>query len=161
MHRDLTQKMYHVSRIDLGARVTLMPRVPENAGLEECKVTQRVCFSPSLWQCLVGMVGTSRVSAIITDLFAEHLLSGLNPAIYMTQKKLHEPARVLDYGVTGEMWSVDPIQVTRVGYLDFRRIVESGQAFTTREQRHGISADYFQGWIAGNHIGLRAMVLGK
>ena len=49
--------MFHVSKRDLGEYITLTPRVPKNATKTEDRITPRVCFSPTVEQCVIGIVG--------------------------------------------------------------------------------------------------------
>jgi hypothetical protein len=111
--------MFHVSRRDLGKLVTLTPQIPRNAAKDECRVTPRVCFSPTVEQCVIGIVGYG-LSQDITFLgaFFELANSTWCPTVYYTDEVLFEPEWVNDFHITHEEWSLAPITVERIGYID-------------------------------------------
>jgi hypothetical protein len=112
--------MFHISRKDLGGEVTLTPKIPANMLLkvQECD-TQRVCFSPTIQQCLVGIIGYE-ISWEATLLEAWIKSSNHIYTVYQTVEDL-TPAPSLegsDYHLTQEHWSLNPIAVTRLGFIN-------------------------------------------
>jgi hypothetical protein len=112
-------EMFHVSKRDLGHILTLTPQIPRSAGNDECLITPRVCFSPTVEQCVIGIVGYG-VSHDITFLAAFSVLAnaGWCPTVYYTDEDLIEPDRVSDFHITQEHWALDPVKVERIGYID-------------------------------------------
>lgn len=100
--------MYHVSRVYLGLKPTFEPRIPTYMSDEECKKTPRICVSPSVTQCLLGIQG-------ITQL--RHLAMELNSGWYVYETKLKGRAakKVSDFGITEEHWILEPTQFNYVG----------------------------------------------
>lgn len=117
--------MYHVSRRDLGHIVTLTPQIPRSATKDECHLTPRVCFSPTVEQCVMGIVGYG-LSQDITFLgaFMELANASWCPTVYHTDETLFEPEWVSDFHITHEEWALAPITVERIGYIDCMAMVE-------------------------------------
>jgi hypothetical protein len=114
------KRMFHVSRQDLGEEFTLTPKIPANTLLkiQECN-TFRVCFSPSIRQCLIGIVGYE-ISEEAT-LLESWVKSGRYVyTVYTTDKSLVSAPYLegSDYVITQEHWSLEPISVTRLGFLN-------------------------------------------
>ena len=120
--------MYHISRKDLGETTALKPKIPKYRHEAECSTTRRVCFSPTVEQCVLGLIGfgINRELTIFTT-FLE-LASPIDcPTVYCTNEKLFKPLPIGDFGITDEHWSLEPIVVERCGYLDCMAMVEDRQ----------------------------------
>lgn len=142
---------FHVSHADLGERVIMTPRIPYSANPAECPNTKRVCFAPTVWQCLAGICGTSKFSCILNELLYHSIPSGLQPAVYVTRRKLVTPPKLVsDYEFTGEVWSLEPIEVVRIGYVDLRRFVSKLQVGVTSKAKHDLSKEFYAGWCLGD-----------
>ena len=194
--------MYHLSFSNLGPRTILDIKRPDRSYSEEKSFPERVCFAPTIEQCVLGMEGLfdsnkktvfeqllksieHRQQMIIADypymfaqnkevfpdlnidmindfsfeelpdivknhfirqnkkmikLYHEHnifskeyekdrnknFFSGvttytnelhLNLTCYQTKSELIKPESVTDFKDTGEMWSLKPILVERIGFL--------------------------------------------
>jgi hypothetical protein len=124
---------YHVSDANLGRTVTLVPKLPGTAGPKECARTPRVCFSPTVWQCLVGKEGTASTAAILHGLLYQVSKAKIGdviaqPAVYRTEATLHKctAKQVPDIKVSGEHWSKVPIKVKLDGYIDLQKLLKVG-----------------------------------
>lgn len=123
---------FHVSRIYLGPRVVLTPRQPETAIHHERGLPDRVCFAPSVRQCLASLSG-ARVSALVIGetLPRRKKVNGkwahANPVVYQTNKRLRRPPQDRsDFALTGERWSLGPIEVERVGFVCLEHLTHHG-----------------------------------
>lgn len=140
---------YHISAKDHGAKFEFTPKVPATAGPRECQVTERVCFSPTVWQCLIGVCGTSKFIAIAYELLYVALRDGTQPVVYQTRAKLTPPPKlVTDFKVTGEMWSLKPITCYRRGYVDLLHLITQRKIKIVQTQDAAISKDFYAGWEA-------------
>lgn len=104
--------MYHISAYYLGKKIVLMPKVPSTVMADEDNETARVCFAPSIEQCLLGIRGTKSIDKTYTGQYGYFL--------YSTEETL-EPAgtRVPDFYRTNEHWSLKPVKVKFVGVVYF------------------------------------------
>lgn len=126
---------YHISRLDLGVSPTLTAKVPETCCPVKEGTTPRVCFSPSLRQCLHALSGVAKatladaISELMTASWDDYLemkrgpVTLDNPTIYTTRKKLVLPPDVSDFRLTGEQWSIKDIKVNRLGYIDLLELM--------------------------------------
>lgn len=105
--------MFHVSKRDLGEKVILTPSIPRDTAKGEDRVTPRVCFAPTVEQCVIGIVGYG-ISQDITFLGAFSILANSQwcPTVYKTEEVLFEPDWVSDFHITHEEWALDPIEVS-------------------------------------------------
>lgn len=89
--------MYHISRKYLNESIQLTPRIPASAPAYEDNKTPRICVSPTIEQCIMGIVGSDIKSAlkkIDTDWY-----------IYKTDDDNYIPAKdVFDHLETEEHW---------------------------------------------------------
>lgn len=135
--------MFHVSRQDLGHIVTLTPRIPRSASKSECLLTPRVCFSPTVEQCVIGIVGYA-VSQEITFLgaFTELANASWCPTVYHTDETLFKPKQVSDFHITHEEWALAPITVERIGYIDCMAMVKHRKIIIVDEPVYVSYADH-------------------
>lgn len=114
-------KSYHISKTDLGELVILTPKVPTSFNkVYECSVTNRVCFSPSIIQCMIAIGGSDSIGVFLEDYYKLER----NPVIYVTEShELITPIQVGDFSLTGELWSTSDIEVNRVGYIDLNQLM--------------------------------------
>lgn len=158
-----TKPHYHVSVIDLGREVTLTAKVPESAGPEECQTTKRVCFAPTLWQCLVSSQGTSYPILDVVETQRTKRYGWIktkdqetipNPAVYVTHAKLKRPPQsASDFAKTDERWSVGDTWVERVGYVDLNKLIREGRVRLTNRRATKIHPKVLEGWIMGVRAG--------
>lgn len=124
----MTKIHYHVSPKNLGSQVTLKAQIPEGCICSSEGDHPRVCFAPTIAQCLHSVVGGgSRCISIrecinnflvTKDINGKRLIQ-YNPTVYMTQQRLVvPPQRRSDFKLTGERWSLQDILVHRVGFID-------------------------------------------
>lgn len=140
---------YHVSDKDLGDKFEFTPRFPSTANPAECSKTKRVCFAPTVWQCMIGICGTSAVSDIIQQFLYTAVEKGTQPAVYETRRVLVKPPKIVsDYKVTGEMWSTVPITCKRRGYIDLMHLLKRGEIRITKTPNVVISKEFYAGWKA-------------
>lgn len=122
---------YHVSSRFLGERCILIPKIPEGAvSFNEDVKTKRVCFSPTVRQCLIGKAGTDEWSSVI-DEFSEKYYSE-NLSLYVTFKKLNKAGRVSDKHITEEKWSKKDILVKFLGFIDLPFLKKYGKIKITK-----------------------------
>ena len=110
--------LYFISKDNLDGKI-LEPRVPDNFftknGYEESE-TGRVCFAPSIDQCLMGL------SQNLTNKeFFVHI------PIITKDTKIYTPtlSEVPDAKITGEIWITTPIKIKNIGKI--RVIKDSGK----------------------------------
>jgi hypothetical protein len=117
--------MYHVSRFELGVSPTLVPRIPSSAVTEREGDHHRVCFAPTIKQCLRSIESGSKATTfnVISEFLPRKWSEDLtNPIVYVTRKTLVKaPADKSDFGVTEEHWSLVPIKVQFRAYIDIRK----------------------------------------
>lgn len=125
--------MYHVSVYYLGKKVTLTPRVPSTVMPNEDNETPRVCFAPSVEQCLLGIHGVATIDKTYTNKVGWFL--------YHTDEIL-EPAgsRVPDYHRSKEHWSLTSIEVKFVGVVCLDK------------KTNKLSIDYSRGKLVKNEL---------
>lgn len=141
---------YHVSDADLGPKVCLQARIPESRASGECAETDRVCFAPTVHQCLMAKAGLDYPFGGMIDLLD---LIGFTkvgrpfelPTVYGTRTtKLVTPTKrqVPDAHKTGELWALKDIQVTRLGYIDVVKLIttESWSRFIKKDKWVPINA---------------------
>lgn len=104
--------MYHISNVYLGKVTTLTPRVPKNAMEGEDKITPRVCFSPTIEQCLLGIHGVKSLD------YATTFNAGW--FLYATKEELKSAKdKVPDFETTKEHWATSPVSVDFIGVVEF------------------------------------------
>ena len=140
----MSKRMYHISQIDLGDSVVLKAKVPSSISRDECRSTLRVCFAPTLRDCVYAQVGC-RSRSIEYPIYhyvrmKQRDIIHTNPSIYATYRKLHKPPNVSDFSITGEMWSLEDIHVKRVGYLDLEYMLLHGKIRCTKNSTSNISS---------------------
>lgn len=103
-------KMYFISQVELDGE-TMKPRIPKNFFTEngyEDDYTDRVCFAPSVEQCLTAL--SQNVSGKKFNVYEP------DPSQKHTVYKPNEGA-VPDSKVTGELWITEPVKVKKVGEI--------------------------------------------
>lgn len=103
-------KMYCISTQQLDGK-TLTPRVPDNFltknGYEDNE-TPRVCFAPSVDQCLIGL--SQNVTNKTFYVYSPEDISKLD--VYKPNVKA-----VPDSKITGELWAIQPVTLKEVGKI--------------------------------------------
>lgn len=108
--RTMKKELYFLSDIDLDGK-TLQPRIPSNYftknGYEENR-TSRVCFSPSIDQCLMGLSQNLKGRE-----FYVHI------PYYDQEIEIYKPTKdeVPDCKITGEVWVKDYVKVNCIGKI--------------------------------------------
>ena len=133
-------KLYHVSYENLGSRVTLIPRVPQNPAPGEDVKVKRVCVSPRIGDCLrlfAWADGQHKVHVYSTE------VKQVPAASWMLPKKY-----VPDYRKWSreEVWllSKEGYQFERVGYVRMFRVeMVIGTAFWYFKRGGSEYGDYF------------------
>ncbi len=136
------KRYFHLSKVDLGEQVVLEPKVPESAVTPECVSTPRVCFAPTLFQCLISISGSSNTASAMTEFLYSHKTQFNNPTVYSTtSRKLILPKypKCSDYQSTGEHWSLRPIKVRRLGYLDMTQLLLYQRMVVGQRPGHDLS----------------------
>lgn len=95
-------KYYHLS--DKKGLTRLTAKVPETQLYEDAKV-KRVCFAPSIDQCLAALCGDGKIHYVYTP-------KDPNIELY---KPTHKQVFDMDY--TGERWSLEDIDVQCIGVI--------------------------------------------
>lgn len=142
---------YHLSAVDHGEKFEFTPKIPHTANPSECQKTARVCFAPSVWQCMIGVCGTSHLQSIIHEFLYVAVKKGKQPVVYETKRKLTKPPKLVsDYKVTGEMWATSPITCRRKGYVDLKYLMKHGEIRITKTPDVKFSEDFYEGWKAAS-----------
>lgn len=122
--------MYHISRKDLGNTTILSPQIPDSSISSREGKKPRVCFSPSLRQCLHSLASLNNCTeadSIVELLPSKYLRRIPNPVVYVTNRILVKPRQSLsDFKLTEEHWSLLPIKVRRKGYIDIKSFMLMG-----------------------------------
>lgn len=140
---------YHISDKYLGINPTLQPRIPESIGPTECKKTKRVCFAPSIQQAMNSKVGVPKGTLVDVLVYYVAQTEVKNPVVYKTRQALMKPdSKISDYRKTEEVWSLDEITVTLVGYLDLKKLFKTGEWKITNRKNSKFSQDWLDGWKA-------------
>lgn len=101
--------MFHVSRQFIGQSVIMKPKVPNSAPEFEDRKTPRICVSPTIEQCLMGIIGADLKLALK---FIKHK----DWYIYTTDSWDYIPAKdVFDHMDTEEHWFLQPTKFTLFG----------------------------------------------
>lgn len=94
--------MFHVSRQFIGQSVMMKPQIPRTAPNYEDRTIPRICISPTIEQCLMGIAGANLQEALT-------LLKGKDWYIYTTDSWDYIPAKdVFDHIDTEEHWFLQP-----------------------------------------------------
>lgn len=105
-----TGKLYCISQEKLDGE-TLVPRIPENYftknGYED-KETPRVCFAPTVDQCLMAL--SQKTTNMPFYVYSPDDISKLD--VYKPNKKA-----VPDVDITGELWTLQPTKLKEVGRI--------------------------------------------
>ncbi|WYW01801.1 hypothetical protein Voja6_00169 [Pseudomonas phage vB_PpuM-Voja-6] len=148
-------RFYHVSEKDIGKHVTLKAKVPSGRNHDECAETLRVCFSPTVWQCLGARIGAADIGSVVREAVyqtrkADRKLGKINnPAVYFTDKKLFKPKAVSDFAKTKEHWSKVDIEVERAGFVDIKTLMTTGRIEITNRRQSSVKEDFYAGWSQG------------
>ena len=114
-------QMYFLSSISMDDEV-LQPRIPENyfvrSGYEDSH-TPRVCFAPSIDQCLMGLSENLEGKE-----FYVHIPEDVHKLTHPTKKQ------VPDCEITGEVWITKPVVVQCVGKIKVEKSIGDGIDFT-------------------------------
>jgi len=131
----MAKTRYHVSSKDLGENPILSARIPGSAVKPEDLVTRRVCFCPTVKQCLYAITGHVKPNygTIIRELLYGQGQVIENPTVYVTRKQLIVPESVSDYQITGEEWSLSDIKVKRKGYVNLMVLIIKCKVILTNE----------------------------
>lgn len=102
-------KLYWLSEEDLDGKI-MKPRVPDNYftrnGFEENKI-KRLCFSPTVDQCLMAM--SQNLSGRTFYIY--------EPSIPIKNVKKPNVGAVPDSGITGELWVCEPVSIMKTGAI--------------------------------------------
>lgn len=96
-------KLYHISLIDLGNNITLIPKIPSNTMMIENSHTPRICVCTSITGCINGLNYPDNRNFMNKPLY-------LYQCIVDTEKvRIMQPTRadVEDAWITGELWLLD------------------------------------------------------
>lgn len=111
----IPQNLYFLSENNMDHKV-LVPRIPDNFmtknGYEDNK-TKRVCFAPTIDQCLMGLsMNLTNKQFFVHTIDPSISRKELEKIIYYPTKK-----QVPDVKITGEIWILKPIQIICIGKI--------------------------------------------
>lgn len=90
--------MYHISDTYLGRKPLLTPRIPRSAHKSGEDIrTKRICVSPSIEQCVLGIDGISYMESSSLEV-------GKSWYVYKTNKKGRPAKKIGDFETTEEHW---------------------------------------------------------
>lgn len=103
--------MFHISRQFVGQSVILKPQIPRTALQFEDRKIPRICISPTIEQCMMGIAGADLKEAL-------KLLKNKDWYIYTTDSWDYIPAKdVFDHMDTEEHWFLEPTKFTLYGVV--------------------------------------------
>jgi hypothetical protein len=116
---------YHVTDENYGAEVLWYPRIPVSAGPRENKTIPRICFAPTLEQCIASSQGTGNNWRHGFDNLTgvwrgprEKLRTIYVYAIHGNCEVVRPTKRqVFDVRVSDEVWRVKPTRLRLVGEI--------------------------------------------
>ena len=114
-------ELYFVSRISMDDEV-LRPRIPDNcftkSGYEDSH-TPRICFAPSIDQCLMAL--SQNLEGM--ELYV-HVPKDVQKVVYPTKNK------VPDCEITGEVWVTKPVTLQCIGKIKVEKSFGDGVDFS-------------------------------
>ena len=103
--------MFHVSRQFIGQSVVMKPQIPRSAPHFEDRTIPRICVSPTIEQCMIGIAGTILKEAL-------KLVKHKDWYIYTTTSWDYMPAKdVFDHIDTEEHWFLEPTKFQLYGTI--------------------------------------------
>lgn len=103
--------MFHVSRQFIGQSVLMKPQIPRSAPQFEDRTISRICVSPTIEQCMMGIAGTILKEAL-------KLVKHKDWYIYTTSSWDYIPAKdVFDHIDTEEHWFLEPTKFQLYGTI--------------------------------------------
>ena len=107
-----TNNLFHVS--DISDLTTLSPKIPR--GLDESSwediTIPRVCFTPSIRQCLIGLqIPESEFKDISSVQRYVYIPENIKPRDIISNKEIVERALVFDAHITEETWVIRKVNV--------------------------------------------------
>lgn len=103
--------MYHISDTYLGRKPLLTPRIPRVAKESGENIrTKRICVSPSIEQCVLGIDGVSYMESSSLEV-------GKSWYVYQTTKKGKPARKVQDFDTTEEHWIKEETRFEYFGKL--------------------------------------------
>lgn len=110
--------MFHVSRKFIGQSVIMKTQIPRSAPDFEDRTTPRICISPTIEQCVMGISGTSIKDAL-------KLIKNQDWYIYTTDSWDYIPAKdVFDHNDTEEHWLLEPTKFNLYGSICFQSAIK-------------------------------------
>lgn len=112
--KEPSKKLYFVSGDNFDGK-TLYPRVPASALMDydnaEDDSTNRICFSPSIDKCLMGL------SQNLTG--RTYYIHIIDPSVKVTADMIQHPTadQVPDVKITGEVWIIKPVKMKCIGRI--------------------------------------------
>lgn len=101
--------MFHISRQFVGQSVMMKPQIPRSAPQFEDRKIPRICISPTIEQCMMGIAGADLKEAL-------KLVKHKDWYIYTTDSWDYIPAKdVFDHMDTEEHWFLEPTKFTLYG----------------------------------------------
>lgn len=103
--------MYHISDTYLGRKPLLTPRIPRSAKESGENVrTKRICVSPSIEQCVLGIDGVSYMEYSSLEI-------GKSWYVYQTSKRGNPAKNIGDFNTTEEHWIKEETRFEYFGRL--------------------------------------------
>lgn len=101
--------MFHISRQFVGQSVMMKPQIPRSAPQFEDRKIPRICISPTIEQCMMGIAGADLREAL-------KLVKYKDWYIYTTDSWDYIPAKdVFDHMDTEEHWFLELTKFTLYG----------------------------------------------
>ncbi len=113
---------FHLSSKSLGKNPTLLPRVPESASDIEDRTIPRICFAPSIEECLRAIAGSDVWSLVLKrrEIFHVYGVHGKTKTIVPTDDQLPDRYR------TNEVWRLSETTLKFLGKVE----IKNGQILT-------------------------------
>lgn len=133
-------RFFHVSKHDLGDRVTLEAKLPSLCNLEKEGDIPRICVSPLVHHCLRA-VSSGVNSFKLSDAFDHAKLDTIHgeslqdyiervpyirgQSVYCTVERPFVPPAVVDFRKNKEHWFLKDTEFKRIGYIDLEHLYKN------------------------------------
>lgn len=143
--------------MNLGAFLTMTPRVPETCLISKEGNIPRICVSTHLYYCLRSITGGSSNKFYVNEILHEirddmramescdewiKRATWLNsPTVYISYEEAFTPPDACDFKKNHESWYITPQKFQRLGFIDLPTLVSEG-VIKIIDTEHSIEGKY-------------------
>ncbi|MFA6198861.1 MAG: hypothetical protein WC679_00390 [Bacteroidales bacterium] len=138
---------FHISKIDLGDKVTLTPRLPDSAVISIEGNQKRICVSTSPLYCFRSITGmrSPRHYEILYEFKDEYDEDDeplfCFPTLYYTKNKPIKPPDISDFSYNEEHWFIEETEFYKIGYVDMLALINNDFKISTVKKTTTILKD--------------------